>query len=311
MRHFSDYAPQGRLAIAIGNFDGFHLGHQRIVATMREGARELGLTPAVMCFEPQSNEYLGPGVARLYTLRDKLSAFRGAGVELVACPRFGPRLCAMDGADFAQGILASRLRAALVVVGEDFRFGKGGRCGIDEMRRLGQAAGIGVRVVPPLACRDGERISSTRIRECLRQGDLEAAGRMLGHPYAILGRVARGRGQGAGLGYPTANVPLRRAISPVQGVYAVWVDTPHGTFGGMCDVGTRPSVAPARPMALEAHLFNFSGSLYGAEIRITFVRRLRGEEAFPSLQALRDAIARDALAARSALGGAGANGFCN
>ena len=289
----------------IGNFDGVHLGHRAVLRRLIERGRALGLPATVITFEPQPMEHFSPEVApaRLTRLREKLTAIADAGIERVLLLEFGPRLAAMDAHEFIRRVLVDGLGVRFLLVGDDFRFGRGrsGDYALLERvgRELGDARGFAVADLNTITHKD-ERISSTRVREALARGDLEQAAHLLGRPYRICGRVAHGDRRGRTIGFPTANLLLHRRVSPLSGVYAVRVQgvVPGRDWPGVANVGRRPTVDGVDER-LEVHLFDFDGDLYGAHLAVAFRLRLRGEQRFESFDALREQIARDARAARA------------
>ncbi len=291
-------APRG-CALTIGNFDGVHRGHQAVLGQLQARASELGLPATVMVFEPTPQEYFAPDKAppRLQRLRDKLTLFRELGVDRVVCLRFDRRLAERDAAAFVQDILIDGLGVRHLVIGDDFRFGRGRGGDFAFLRAAGREHGFEVVNTHTLADA-GERVSSTRIREALAAGDLALAERLLGRPYRICGRVAPGRQRGRSIGFPTANVRLHRAKSPVRGVFAVRV---HGLdarpLAGVANLGTRPTVC-GNETVLETHLFDFDRDVYGRHVDVEFCRRLRDERKFESFDALKQQIQRDAEQAR-------------
>ncbi len=234
------------------------------------------------------------------SVRQKLVLLRDAGVDLVWMMRFNGRLASMAARDFVTDILVARLAAQCVVVGDDFRFGHGREGDTGMLADLGLAMGFETEAVASIT-HNGERISSTAIRERLVKGDIAGAREMLGRPYRLAGRVLRGRRLGTELGYPTANVRPPGGISPMTGVFAVRARTDKGAWlDGVASMGTRPAVGGGAPM-LEVHLFDFSGDLYGRRLETEFVEKLREEEDFASLDALIAQMAKDAARAREML----------
>ncbi len=286
-------------ALTIGNFDGVHRGHQAVLAQLQARAAELQLPATVMVFEPTPQEYFAPDRAppRLQRLRDKLTLFRELGVDRVVCLRFDRRLAERDAAAFVQDILVDGLDVRHLVIGDDFRFGKGRNGDFAFLQAAGQQHGFEVVSTHTLAD-DDERVSSTRIREALATGDLALAERLLGRPYQICGRVAPGQQRGRSIGFPTANVRLHRAASPLRGVFAVRA---HGLgdspVTGVANLGTRPTVC-GQETVLETHLFDFDRDIYGRYVDIEFCRKLRDEKKFASFEALKQQIQRDAEQAR-------------
>lgn len=287
-------------AVTIGNFDGVHRGHQRMLAELRERARALAVPALLVTFEPHPLEYLRPeqAPARLTGLRDKYAALRGEDLDAVVCLRFGPALAALAAEAFVQQVLVRALDARFVLVGDDFRFGHRRRGDFDLLSQLAPSCGFALERMRTVA-EAGERISSTRIRELLARGELAQAEALLGRPYCISGRVRHGDRIGRTLGFPTVNLDFRRARPALHGVFTVLV---HGAaaqpLAGVASVGTRPTVGGRRPL-LEVHLLDYQGDLYGRHIAVEFKQRLRGEERYQSLEALRQQIGRDVEAARA------------
>jgi len=293
-------APDGR-AVTIGAFDGLHLGHQRILAAALDAARSRGIPAHVVSFEPMPGEVLSPHdpPARLTCFRERFELLEQAGIDEFFCASFR-KLRRLPPQAFIEDLLVARLGARQVVVGHDFRFGFGRGGGLDDLRRGGDEHGFEVTVVPPVSLR-GERISSTAIRAALAAGDLAKAREMLGRDFSLSGRVVRGRGLGKALGFPTANVNLKRCRAPIDGIFAVRV----GGLGpelldGVASVGTRPTVGGG-PMLLEVLIFDFDRDVYGERITVHFIKRLREERHFDGLDALKAQIALDVGEARAAL----------
>ncbi len=291
-------APRG-CALTIGNFDGVHRGHQAVLAQLQARAAELQLPATVMVFEPTPQEYFSPAIApaRLQRLRDKLTLFREWGIDQVVCLRFDRRLAERDAEAFVQDILVDGLGVRYLVIGDDFRFGKGRRGDFAFLQQAGQQRGFEVVSTQTLV-ESGDRVSSTRIREALEAGDLALAEQLLGRPYRICGRVAPGQQRGRSIGFPTANVRLHRAVSPLSGVFAVRA---YGAGGkpvtGVANLGTRPTVC-GKETVLETHLFDFDRDIYGHYVDIEFCRKLRDEKKFESFEALKQQIQQDAEQAR-------------
>lgn len=304
IRGFHNLKPEHRGSVAtIGNFDGVHLGHRAVLERLRYHRQRLALPSTVILFEPQPLEFFTPQVApaRLTRLRDKLATFGECGVDRVVLMRFGAALAAMPARDFADALLIDGLGVRYLLVGDDFRFGRGREGDFDLLRAMGEGAGFEVEDLNTITHFD-ERISSTRIRGALARGDLDLARRLLGHPYRICGRVGHGQARGRSIGYPTANVDLKRIISPVRGVFAVWVQgVAESPWPGVANVGNRPTVGGDPRCLLEVHLFDYAGDLYGRLIRVEFALKLRDERRFESFDALKEQIDRDAAAAREYL----------
>ncbi|MDZ7752769.1 MAG: bifunctional riboflavin kinase/FAD synthetase [Gammaproteobacteria bacterium] len=288
-------------AVSIGNFDGVHLGHKAVLDQLAVQARRLEVPALVMLFEPQPAEYFAPERApvRLTRLREKLRALDGDAVDQVLCVRFDAAFSHITADSFVRDILHRRLGARHVLVGDDFRFGKG-RAG-DLAFLSGLAPELGFTV----GCRDtfevdGERVSSTRVRAALQAGDLELARRLLGYDYNLYGRVAHGDKRGRTIGFPTANVHLHRLKVPVSGVFAVRLHCNGAApLLGVANLGHRPTVRGNEPVPLlEVHLLDYDGDLYGRHVRVDFLKHLRDERRFESFDALKAQIEDDVTAAR-------------
>jgi len=297
-----DLASRGSV-VCIGAFDGMHLGHRAVLARVRERAREAELASIAVSFEPLPREFFAHTrkVPRLSSPREKIAQFSAAKVDRVLLLRFNAALSAMPAQEFVERVLVTRLNAKEVWVGEGFRFGHARGGDLALLQRLGQEHGFSANALAPVVV-DGERVSSSAIREALAGGSFEVAAHWLGRPFAIGGHVVRGQQLGRKLGYPTANLRLGRRTSPVEGIFAVKV---HGVgdmpMPGVASLGIRPTVNGKEPL-LEAHLFDFDGDLYGKRIQVEFVEKLRDEEKFADLDAMVKQIDRDAAQARAILG---------
>lgn len=290
-------------AATIGNFDGVHLGHQAVLGQLSERAAELGLPMVVVTFEPQPQEFFSPATAppRLTRLREKLEALRRYAVERVLVLRFDARLAALSADEFIQRVLVDGLDVRYLVVGDDFRFGQGRAGDFRLLQETGARADFQVVNMHTFAV-GGARVSSTRVRTALAQGDLEAAEALLGRPYRISGRVAAGEQRGRTIGFPTANIHLHRHQSPLQGVYAVELfGLEQEPLPGVANLGRRPTVGGTR-LQLEVHLFDFDREIYGRNVHVNFLRRIRDERTFESFDALRRQIDVDAAQARAFFG---------
>jgi riboflavin kinase/FMN adenylyltransferase len=291
--------------VALGLFDGIHLGHRAILGTAVSRARELGV-PAVACtFDPHPMQVLQPERAPLpiTTLSERLALIADTGIAIALVLPFSREFAAIEPEAFVTGVLVDRLRAREVVVGFNHRFGRGARGDASLLAELGKRLGFRCHVVPPLAV-EGVTVSSTEIRAALRNGDVERAARFLGRPYSLSGTVVQGAGRGRTLGFPTANVLIERALLVPSGVYACWAIVGESTHPAVVNIGVRPTFGETA-LAVEAHLMDFAGNLYGRPLRLDFVARLREERTFPGLESLRAQIALDAGEARRRLQGAG------
>lgn len=293
-----DRETSGSAAVAIGNFDGVHLGHAALI----EAVREADGTATVLSFEPLPREVFQPESppARLTRAGEKLALLGAAGIEQVCLLRFDNALARLSPDAFAERALAGTLGARRVVVGPDFRFGHKRAGDVATLRELGRKYGFGVEVVEPVLV-DGERISSTAIRTALAEGDLVRAETLLGRPYTMTGRVIPGRRLGRDLGFATANIATGRRRCPVAGIFAVRVDGAGlRTHPGVASVGVRPTVA-GEGWLLEVHLFDFDGDLYRQKLTVTFVARIRDEWHFPDIASMVEQMHDDASRARLAL----------
>jgi riboflavin kinase / FMN adenylyltransferase len=288
------------VALTIGNFDGVHRGHQAMLARLAEAAEDLALTPAVLTFDPHPREYFAPdsAPARLSRLRAKLDAMRAYGVAIVYVARFDARLARLEPEAFVHDVLEERLQARWVLVGDDFRFGARRRGDLALLRATARRFSVeGMATVEV----DGERVSSTAIRHALAGGELARAAALLGRPYTISGHVAHGDKLGRRLGFPTANLPLRR-MPALSGIFAVRVHgLGQGARDGVASVGVRPTVKEGARPVLEVFLFDFDAPIYGRRITVEFVHKLREEQRFDDLPALVRQMHADAAAARAAL----------
>ncbi len=288
----------------IGNFDGVHLGHQAVFDALRVKAIQYGLPSTVILFEPQPMEFFQPdkAPARLTRLREKLIWVRHCGVNRVLLLEFNRGLAALEAEDFVHRILLDGLGVRHLFVGDDFRFGRERKGDFHLLQEMGDEQGFGVESMSTVRHQDS-RISSTRIRQALLRGDLREAEVCLGRPYQICGRVAHGRKLGRSIGFPTLNIHLHRRVSPVNGVFAVRVQgLDEEDWPGVANVGTRPTVSRGLLPLLEVHLFDFSGDLYGRQVGVTFVQRIREEKKFDAFDELKAQIAADAAQARQILG---------
>jgi len=298
-------------AVTVGTFDGVHLGHQDVLARLVQRAHAVRLPSLLVTFEPHPLEVLKPEAApRLLTTRaEKLAVLEASGLDFVAIVPFTPAFAAQSAEEFVDRQLLGRFRMRELLIGHDHGFGRGREGGVDTMRALGAARGFGVDVVAPVETADGEPISSSRIRRAVAAGALDEAEAALGRLYSVSGRVVPGEARGRTLGFRTLNVDPEsdRKLLPPDGVYAVDVRTPRGRFGGMLNLGGRPTFGDARRM-IEAHLFDAEGDFYGDLVEVAFVARLRDTMRFDGPAALMTQLAADERAARlalTALGGAG------
>ncbi|HLX23053.1 MAG TPA: bifunctional riboflavin kinase/FAD synthetase [Usitatibacter sp.] len=286
-------------AIAIGSFDGVHLGHRAMLSHVCGAARERGLAAAALTFEPLPREFFSPATApaRLSSLGEKISEIGNAGIETVFAQRFDASFAALTPEEFAAR-LRDIYRARWVMTGQDFRYGAGRKGDTASLASAARAMGFELEVLPAVTVL-GERVSSTAVREALARADLAHAARLLGRPYAICGRVVHGAKRGRALGFPTANIRLARPRPALSGIFAVkCFGAATRGLEGVASLGINPAIRKDGPATLEAHLFDFSGDLYGSRLSIEFVKKLRDEADFASVGELAAQIRRDCDAAR-------------
>jgi riboflavin kinase/FMN adenylyltransferase len=284
------------LTLAIGNFDGMHLGHQALLQANIHGASRADKTPAVMTFEPHPREFFSPqnAPARLCNLREKLQYFEKVGIQKVFVCAFNARFAAITAQEFLT-MLKMQLNANTILVGEDFKFGA---------KRAGTVADFkanGFELISlPRVDLEGARVSSTRVREALAAGDLSLATKLLGRNYSISGKVVHGAKRGRELGFPTANVHIKHDRPALTGVYAVKLSV--GQLDGLnaiANLGVRPTIAGISKLLLETHIFDFNGDLYGKHVHVEFLQKIRDEQKFDGLEALKAQVARDIEIARN------------
>ena len=298
--------------LTIGNFDGVHLGHQAVLAQVKAKASALGVPAAVMTFEPQPQEIFQPekAPARLTNWREKYLALRDEAIDRHVVIEFNRKFASQPPIEFIENVLVEKLGVKFLVVGDDFRFGYKREGDFALLQREGKR--LGFEVVDTRSYRQQQqRVSSTAIRAALAEGDFDRAESMLGRPYQMMGKIVHGRKNGRTIGFPTANIPLKRLKSPLHGVFAVKINVgralgattnsrAEGTYHGVANLGTRPTLN-GDEVQLEVHLFDFSGNLYGQHATVTPVAKLRSEQRFASLEHLKQQIEKDAARARALL----------
>ena len=292
----------GGSVVTIGSYDGLHLGHQKLLHTVTTLAREQQRTSVVMSFEPTPAEFFRAErpPARLMRFREKYAALEASGIDVFYCPRFSSAMRDISAAEFIRRILVHGMELRTLVIGDDFRFARKREGGVEELRRAGAALAFDLVQVPSVIV-DGIRVSSTAIREAAESHDMARVARLLGRPYRMSGKVVRGEKMGRTLGYPTANVDLRRRRSPVMGIYAVRVHgLGDGPVGGVASVGARPTFNGTVPL-LEVHLFDFDRDIYGKYIDVDFIGFLREQEKYEEVGDLVAQMHLDADNARSIL----------
>jgi riboflavin kinase / FMN adenylyltransferase len=291
---------QSAVALTIGNFDGLHRGHQALILRLREAAGKYGLPAAVMTFEPHPREFFSPANAptRLSSLREKLELLEQHGADQVYVFRFDREFAALAPSAFIEDILVRGLGTRWLAVGDDFRFGARRAGDFAMLQTASDEFGFRLETLPTVVI-DGHRVSSSAVRAALAAGDLQSAQKLLGRVYGISGRVVQGDRLGRELGFPTANVQLKHNRPPLTGIYAVEVcGLAQKALPGAASLGVRPTINNEGKATLEVHLLDFDADIYGRHVRVDFVRKIRDEEKYSSLDALKAQIARDVEAVR-------------
>ncbi|HYV65175.1 MAG TPA: bifunctional riboflavin kinase/FAD synthetase [Myxococcales bacterium] len=305
VRHLARVSrPLDRAVLTLGNFDGVHLGHQAILRSAVERARTEGGQAVVLTFEPHPLAVVAPerAPAVIQPLHDRLAMLRQLGVDVTVLQRFTRRFAALDPEAFVREFLLRHLALRHVVVGDNVNFGRDRAGSAETLRQLGARLGFGVEVVGPVTV-GAEQVSSTVLRAVLERGAVGEARRLLGRAYSLRGRVVVGDRRGRTLGFPTANLHLRRKLLlPADGVYAVTAESEGRRHAGVMNIGVRPTFA-GRRRTVEVHLLDFTGDLYRRWLVVRVIERLRGEAAFAGPEALRAAIAADVARARRVLAG--------
>ena len=296
------YSSARGCVLTIGNYDGVHRGHQRMIDVLKHRAEEFRCASTVLVFEPSSKEFIDPSGAppRLTRWREKVVALDALGVDRLVTLRFDDDMRAMSPQCFVEQLIVQGLAVRHMVVGDDFRYGTKAEGTIESLREAGKAHGFSVEQIAPFIF-EGKRVSSTAVRECLEAGNYPGAARLLGHRYRMMGRVVRGAALGRTMGFPTANLRLGRRKSPLWGVSAVRV---HGIeshpLDAVASLGTRPTVNGIEPL-LEVHVFDFAGDLYGQPLEVEFIAKLRDEVRFDTLDLMMTQMRIDAASARDVL----------
>jgi riboflavin kinase/FMN adenylyltransferase len=287
--------------LSIGNFDGVHRGHQALLAKLTAKSRATGLPSAVLTFEPHPREYFTHEnrPIRLTSLREKILRIADQGVDRLYIGRFNARFAALTAEQFIEDILIRGLCARHLMIGDDFRFGKGRQGDFAMLEAAGRSVGFSVEAMHTLV-HEGERVSSSAVRAALAEGDMPHAARLLGRPYSISGRVMHGDKIGRSIGFPTANIQLKHRSPPLMGIYTVSVEgLADKPWPGVASVGVRPTINDAGRPTLEVHLFDWTAECYGAHLKVNFLAKQRDEERYDTLDALTAQIARDADQARA------------
>ncbi|NJD56965.1 MAG: bifunctional riboflavin kinase/FAD synthetase [Nitrospirae bacterium] len=287
--------------VTLGNFDGLHLGHQELVRMVIRRAREINGKSMVVTFRPHPLKVLAPEKCPplISIYEEKIQLFEKLGIDVLVKIPFSLRFAEMTPRQFVKEILCDTLGARDIFVGYNYRFGKGREGTTRTLKQMGEEFGFTVHEVDQISL-NGEVISSTKIRQLLTGGDVEHAARLLGRPYAITGIVIRGDSRGKTLGFPTANIASKHSIIPADGVYAVKLFVRDRCLDGIVNIGVRPTF-DTHSLAIEAHVFDFNEDLYGEEITLFFIRKIREEKKFATAEALIDQITKDISAAKEIL----------
>lgn len=284
-RHFplNSNAPIG---LTIGNFDGVHIGHQALIKKLIAESKKRNLTPSVMTFEPHPKEFFisENAPSRLTTLREKLEFFLDYGIEKVFVCAFNQKFSNISSEAFMGQILKEQLKVQLLIVGNDFRFGSKRQAGIEDLKKNA----FELFEIPEIDL-NGKRVSSTRIREGLKEGRIQEVNQFLGRPYTISGKVVEGDKRGRQMGFPTANIHMKHLRPALTGVYAVKL----GNRNGVANLGVRPTIAGTPKLLLEVHLLNFNEDIYGQHVQVTFLEKIRDEMKFENIDALIEQIKKD------------------
>lgn len=280
--------------VTLGNFDGVHLGHQALLNELKHQSKIMGVPTVVISFEPQPKEFFAKHetVPRLTRWREKFLALARYGIDYFCCLRFDEQLANLSAQDFVETILLAKLNMRAAVIGYDFQFGKDRDGDVQLLQRMGQQYHFKVIQVPAVLV-ENEPVSSTRIRAALQQGNLELVSELLGRPFSFCGKVIYGQQRGRDLGFPTANINLKRELVPLSGVFIIKAKIDGQIFNGVANVGMRPTFN-GTGVLLEAHLFDFKQVIYGRNIEVQFLKRIRPEKKFENFEALKAQIHKDA-----------------
>jgi riboflavin kinase / FMN adenylyltransferase len=301
IRNIHNIKPRHQGCVAtIGNFDGLHRGHQRVIQSLIKLGKQLNLPTCVILFEPHPQEFFygKQAPARLMRLREKIIFLQFLAIDRVLCLRFNKRFAECTAEEFVKKILINKLEVKGLIIGDDFRFGKGRQGDFPFLQKLGQEHGFKVFSTPTVLF-ENERIGSSRVRNAVEQGDFKLAALLLGRTFRLSGRVIYGDQRGRLLGFPTANIGLHRHVVPLQGVFVVNV---YGLepipIAGVANIGKRPTINGLKNL-LEVHLFDFEQTIYGRFIEIEFLKKIRDEKKFDTLEVLKQQITQDVAIAKN------------
>jgi riboflavin kinase/FMN adenylyltransferase len=294
IRHIDEHvADLAASVVTLGNFDGIHLGHQALIAGAIGDSQRLGAPSVVLTFEPHPLKVLAPTRAPKMILahKDKMQLLEAMGVDIVVVQQFDAAFARLQAGEFVREVLVGRLKSKKIWVGKDLRFGQGRKGGVTELVRWGDEFGFEVSVVEPILV-NGHRVSSTRIRELVEHGRVDEAQPLLGRYHFVAGRVVEGQRRGKDLGYPTANIASRTEVMPADGIYATLLRLGDRTLRSVSSIGVNPTFGDG-PKTVEAYIMNFNEGIYGAEVRLSFVKKIREEKKFASVPELVAQIGAD------------------
>ena len=304
LRHIDDLSvPSQGTVMTLGNFDGIHRGHQALIGAVVAEAKDLGLVSLVLTFEPHPLKVLAPERApkMLLAHKDKMQLLQALGVDVVVVQKFDLSFAKLSAEDFVRTVLVDQLKARKVWVGKDLRFGQGRKGGVSDLVRWGSELGFSVATVEPILV-DGERVSSSHIRELVSNGQVDRVESMLGRYYSLSGRVVGGNRRGRDLGFPTANLSTRAEVMPLDGIYATLFQLGERQYLSVSSIGVNPTFG-AGPRTVESFIFDFDRDIYGAAVNLSFVRRIRAEQRFDSVDGLVSQIQRDVDDAKAIFAG--------
>ncbi len=296
IRGLQNLKEQPGCVLTIGNFDGIHRGHQKIIKALVAKANTLGVPSIVISFSVPPESFFGRPKARLSSFRDKHLFLESLGVEKHLLIRFNKDFSQMSAQTFVEDVLLAKLKMRCCFIGDDFRFGKDRQGDYSMLENMAKTSDFVAQKVNRVTV-NGKRVSSSEIRELLRQGEFSMAEELLGRPFAIKGRIMHGEKRGRTIGFPTINISIGRKLSPVLGVFAVLIELNKKTYHGVCNVGKRPTIGGEK-ILLEVNIFDFDKNVYGEHAKVLFRHRIREEMKFESVQQLQSQIASDADIAR-------------
>ncbi|CAC9635365.1 bifunctional riboflavin kinase/FAD synthetase [bacterium endosymbiont of Bathymodiolus sp. 5 South] len=285
--------------VTIGNFDGVHIGHKKIISQLVKKSKELGLPSVLISFTPTPQSFFSREQASLSSFKEKHRLLSELDLDTHLIIRFNQAFSQLAAQTFVQEILLNKLNMKYCLIGDDFRFGKERKGSFELLQSLSKDKGFTVKETPSILC-NNRRVSSSAIRTLLKSGDTQSASQMLGHAFSITGKIIHGLKNGRAIGFPTINIPIQRKISPVHGIFAVTIELDGATYQGVCSVGNRPIIGGKKTL-LEVFLFDFNQRVYGLEAKIIFKHKIREERNFADFKALKQQIELDVQNAKDYL----------